>query len=83
MYKMRTIQAIRNKTSLRKGRLGNCNSSLAKTATSPTTTEVMKSVEPMSSPKARPPLPDLMALNDPNTSGDPLPKAARVTPLIK
>lgn len=51
-------------------------------AMDPETTDVMKNAAPMSSPIARLPLPTLMAANVEKRSGDPFPRARKVTPAM-
>lgn len=50
-------------------------------AMEPATTAVMKPAAPMSSPTAKLPLLDFMAAKVEKTSGEPLPKARKVTPV--
>jgi hypothetical protein len=79
---VRTMQSADEKkmTSRRKGAFVTRNGDT--TATDPATTEVMKLAAPISSPIANDPDPCVIALKVLNKSGDPFPKAKKVTPAL-
>lgn len=69
---------MKNPTSLRKGKALTLNGLI--NIIDPEMTLTMKEAAPKSSPMARDPEPDFMAPKVENTSGDPFPKARKVTP---